>query len=118
MPLGWHLPAFLPTSGCKVLSSWGCISLHILYNVTVPVDSTVCESELPLVWNNVIFDYTSSEPLQGVLSLVDSATILASTGVDSTIVMTVTVNPTIYGTVDITVLEEAFPFNYNGEEFN
>ena len=93
------------------------IHLQILYNVTVPVDSTVCESELPLVWNDVTFDYTSSEPLSGVLTLVDSATILASTGVDSTIVMTVTVNPTTYGTIDITVLEEAFPFNYNGEDF-
>ena len=101
-------------AGCDSILT---IRLHILYNVTVPVDSIVCESELPLVWNNVTFDHTSSEPLSGVLTLVDSTTILASTGVDSTIVMTVTVNPTTYGTVDITVLEEAFPFNYNGEDF-
>ena len=93
------------------------IHLHVLYNVTVPADSTVCESELPLVWNGVTFDYASSEPLSGALTLVDSTTVLASTGVDSTIVMTVTVNPTTYGTMDITVLEDVFPFNYNGEDF-
>ena len=101
-------------AGCDSILT---IHLHISYNVTVHADSTVCESELPLVWNGVTFDYTSSEPLSGALTLVDSATILASTGVDSTIVMTVTVNPTTYGMIDITVMEDAFPLNYNGEDF-
>ena len=111
---GYHIQNLHNYAGCDSILT---IHLHILYNVTVPVDSMVCESDLPLVWNDVTFDYTSSEPLSGALTLVDSTTILASTGVDSTIVMTVTVNPTTYGTMDITVLEDVFPFNYNGEDF-
>ena len=91
------------------------INLHILYNVTVYDDSTVCESALPMVWNGESFE---AEEIQAAThTIIHSALMTASTGVDSTVVMTMYVNPSTYGTLDTTIVENDLPFVFNGEMY-
>ena len=105
------------TQTLQYANSYGCdsvITLHltVLYNVTVQVDSVICQSELPLVWNSVAF--TLDENPGAPVTLTDTAFLPLPRGVDSIVVMQVTVNPTTYGTVSLSVVENAMPTSYNG----
>ena len=99
-------------AGCDSILT---VQLTVLYNVTVEVDSVVCETDLPLSWNGV--DFTASAHQNDSFTLMDSVLLTASNGVDSTVVMTVVVNPTTYGTLDTTVVENVLPLMLNGEAF-
>ena len=98
-------------AGCDSILT---IHLRVLYNKRVVEDSVLCETELLLEWNGVVFDIADIEPLDNALLLVDSITTYASTGADSTVVMMVYVNPTTYGTLDTAVFENALPLWLNG----
>ncbi len=122
LPFVWNGESYT-TPGYKIqmLSNYaGCdsiltINLHVLYNVTLPADSTVCESALPVIWNGQSFD---AEDIQAAThTIIHSALLTASTGVDSTVVMTVVVNPTTYGVVDTTIIENDLPLVLNGESY-
>ena len=80
------------------------IELTVLYNVRTEVDSAVCDSLLPITWNGVEFTGAAT----------DSVTILAASGVDSTVVMTVTVAYPTTGTFADTVVENSLPYMLNG----
>ena len=90
----------------------GCDSVIILnltinptFNVT---DSkTVCESELPYTWNGVTFTEAGTQ----------NVTLQASSGCDSVVVMTLTVNPTYNVTESQAVCEGELPITWNGVEF-
>ena len=87
-------------AGCDSILT---VNLTVLPNVTSELDSTVCEGDLPITWNDSVF--TAAD--------VKTTTILAHTGADSTITMTLTVTPTTYGTYDTAVIENALPCQYN-----
>ena len=82
--------------------------LTVLYNVRVEVDSAVCDSLLPITWNGVGFSGVGS----------DSVTIVASSGVDSTVVMAVTVVYPTEGTFEDTVVENNLPYQLNGYSYD
>ena len=112
MTQGYKIQMLSNHAGCDSILT---INLHILYNVTVPADSTVCESELPVIWNGQSFD---AEDIHAAThTIIHSALLTASTGVDSTVVMTVHVNPSTYGTLDTTIVENALPLVLNGETY-
>ena len=89
-------------SGCDSVLT---VLIEVFENRTAEVDSTVCESELPITWNGVTFSGAGTDSV-----LLAGA---ASTGADSTVVMTLTVIPTTYGTLDIAVIENALPVSLN-----
>ena len=85
------------------------IALTVLYNVRTEVDSAVCDSLLPIAWNGVEFINAGT----------DSVTLTASTGVDSTVVMTLAVNYPTVGTFADTVLENNLPtYQLNGFSYD
>ena len=71
------------------------IQLFMLGNVENILDSTVCQSELPVLWNEVEFTSAGTQ----------SAVLTASTGADSTVVMTLMVIPTTFGVDSLTVCD-------------
>ena len=84
------------------------IELTVLYNVRAEVDSVVCDSLLPITWNGVEFSSAGT----------DSVTILATSGVDSTVVMTVTIAYPTAGTFADTVVENSLPYQLNGFSYD
>ena len=69
-------------------NAMGCDSvihytLNVEWNSTNTVDSTICASELPFTWNNVIFTMAGTQ----------SATLTTLTGADSNVVMILNVYP-------------------------
>ena len=77
---GTYYQHFTNAAGCDSMLT---IVLTVYYNQTVEVDSTVCESALPITWNNVTFTQA------GTLS----DTLTTSHGADSIVVMTLNVLP-------------------------
>ena len=73
----------------------GCDSLrtlHLQRNRRTYNDSTLCQNQMPLLWNGVNF---SDRPHQGnVLTLTDSVHLSGLDGIDSLVVMTVTMYDT------------------------
>ena len=108
---GYYNQSLQNYAGCDSILT---IHLRVLYNKRVVEDTVLCETELPLEWNGVVFDIADIEPFDNTLLLVDSITTQASTGADSTVVMMVYVNPTTYGTLDTAVLENDLPLWLNG----
>jgi gliding motility-associated-like protein len=80
------------------------VNLTVFPNVTSELDSAVCETAFPFTWNDSVFTAAGTK----------TTTILAHTGADSTIAMTVTMLPTTYGTFDTVIVENALPLQYNG----
>ena len=62
------------------------VNLTVLSNVSNTVDSIICQSELPFTWNDVTFTSSGTQFAQ----------LEADNGVDSIVVMNVTVLPTNY----------------------
>ena len=83
------------------------IHLTVYYNVATTADSTVCDSELPLIWNGLTCDtagvYTSFQT--------------SANGADSTAYLTLTVNYTSENTLTVTVLENNLPFTLNDSSY-
>ncbi|MBQ3734961.1 MAG: gliding motility-associated C-terminal domain-containing protein, partial [Bacteroidales bacterium] len=79
------------------------VLIDVIENVSVSVDSTVCEAALPLTWNDSVFTAAGTK----------TTTILAHTGADSVVTMTLHVNPLSYTTIDTAVIENALPLQYN-----
>jgi len=82
--------------------------LTVLYNVHSEMDSVVCDSLLPIIWNGVEFSSAGT----------DSVTIQTASGVDSTVVMTVTVAYPTEGTFADTVVENSLPYQLNGYSYD
>ena len=87
-------------AGCDSILT---LTLAVFSNVTGEDDSTICASELPLLWNGVTFTQTGTQ----------TATLAAATGADSVVTMTLHVNPLSYTTFDTAVVENALPLQYN-----
>lgn len=90
----------------------GCdsvVTMHltVLPNVMVTVDSTICENNLPFSWNNVLF--TRSDTL--------SATLLASNGADSVVVMMLKVKFNTDTVLRTEVVENDLPVVFHGHSY-
>ncbi len=91
----------------------GCdsvVTMILTVNQThVTTDSrTICQSELPYTWNGVTFDAAS----------VKTAILQDANGCDSTVIMTLTVNPTYNISETQTVCQSELPYTWNGVVFN
>lgn len=60
------------------------VHLFVHYNVTAEADSTICDNELPFVWNGVTFTQNDTQ----------TVVLTAHSGADSTLTMRLYVNPT------------------------
>ena len=91
-------------AGCDSVITY---SLYIYPNVSVMVDSVVCENNIPLIWNGVEF-WSEGDSI---------VVLIGEHGEDSAVNMTVTIlrNPTAikYDTI----VENQLPWNYLGYEF-
>lgn len=97
---GTYTQYLVSAAGCDSILT---LNLTVYPNVTVEVDSSVCEALLPISWNDSLFMGSGTK----------TTVIPASTGADSTVVMTLTMIPTTYGTFDTAVVQNALPFHYN-----
>ena len=77
-------------------------SLHVYYNVADTVADTICESQLPLVWNDSTFTATETK----------NTLLVASTGADSLLTMQLIVIPTTYDTIFDTIVENSLPYTF------
>ncbi|MBP5663921.1 MAG: fibrobacter succinogenes major paralogous domain-containing protein, partial [Bacteroidales bacterium] len=96
----------------KLVASNGCDSITVLnltvnpvYNVTDK--DTVCESELPFVWNGVTFTAAGTQ----------TTTLNTIHGCDSVVTMTLTVNPIYAVSVDSTICQGDLPLTWNDSVF-
>ena len=111
------------TDTVTINNALGCDSvitytLFVHRNVYDTIDSTICQSTLPLTWNNVTFDSTDFNFQLSTFNSTKFDTLTAHTGADSILTMTVNVIPTTYSSVYDTVLENSLPHTFNGLTFN
>ena len=92
----------------------GCDSLATL-NLTVhptdvgTTDITICESQLPFIWNGLVFNSGGSQ----------TATLTnITTGCDYFATLNLTVTPSLESSVDLTICSSAFPYTWNGIVFS
>ena len=69
---------------------------------------TICESELPYEWNGVTFNAAGA----------NTATLQDANGCDSTVIMTLLVNPTYTVNQTMSICESELPYTWNGVVFN
>ena len=91
---------------------YGCdssifLNLTVFSNQTIILDSTICENELPIIWNDSIF-YQSG---------IKEAHLQTVQGADSIIVMHLNVNPTSYSNISQTILQNNLPYIFNGQSY-
>ena len=73
---------------------------------TISESKTVCESELPYIWNGITFNAAGLRKV----------TLETVAGCDSTVVMTLTVNPTFTTTDTATICESELPYSWSGTD--
>ena len=91
----------------RLTNAGGCDSiltffLQVYENVGTMLYDTVCETELPLLWNGLIFNEAGTK----------FDTLTASTGADSILTMVLTVIPTTYGSLTQTIVENQLPYTF------
>ncbi|MGX8712679.1 MAG: choice-of-anchor J domain-containing protein [bacterium] len=77
--------------------TFGCDSLrtlHLTVNPRTYLDSTLCQNALPITWNGVTFADGVGSRQGSIQTLADSVHLVSSSGADSLVVMTLTVNDT------------------------
>ena len=126
LPFGIYDTVFQNAGTYEITLSdqFGCdsavfVHLTILYNVTAVDDSVVCFSALPLTWNNTVFRADMMDTLAGssVPIITHPGVLTASNGVDSTVTMTLYVNPAYSLADTATVCADELPYIWNGVTF-
>ena len=116
LPFLWNGISITETGDvmATLTNSVGCdssanLNVTVLPSLESTTDSVICESELPLNWNGLIFTGTDTQ-----------STILNSvvSGCDSTVTLNLTVNPTLFSSTDSTVCETELPLFWNGLEIS
>ncbi len=90
--------------GCDSIITY---NLYVYKNVSIVLDSSVCENYLPLIWNGVEFNSTKDT----------SIILIGAHGVDSSVYMNVTVLRNTTSTIRDTIIENQLPWNYQGVNF-
>ena len=119
----FQLSVFSSTKSDTLVNSKGCdsivtMTLTVFENVGNTVDSTICQSQLPLVWNGITFDSADFDSQSSVFNSSKSATLTAHTGADSIVLMNVTIIPTAYANVHEHVNESMLPYVYHHHTYN
>ena len=83
------------------------MTLHVNPTYNVTDERTVCDNELPLVWNGVQFTAAGTQ----------TATLSTANDCDSVVTMTLHVNPTYNVTDERTVCDNELPLVWNGIQF-
>ncbi|MBO7492340.1 MAG: gliding motility-associated C-terminal domain-containing protein [Bacteroidales bacterium] len=84
------------------------VNLTVLYNVQTIADSAVCLENMPLQWNGKTFSAPGTQ----------NAVLTAANGVDSTVVMTVSLLEPTASTVNATVVQNNLPYTLNGTQYS
>lgn len=95
-------------------------ALYIHPNVQSHLDSSLCETALPLTWNGVSFQLSTTQQNSTLPVMLADTVLLARQGrygVDSTAIMTVEVRRTTTETVHDTIVENQLPYTFNGQVF-
>lgn len=85
------------------------LNLTVYMNSTANDEKTVCDNALPYTWNGVEFTEAGTQ-----------SALLAGQGAhgeDSTVVMTLTVNPTYAVTDELAICDNELPYTWNGVDF-
>jgi len=115
LPYTWNGVVF-STAGTQTVTLQtvnGCdsvVTMLLTVNQThVTTDSkTICESELPYEWNGITFNAAG----------VNTATLQDAAGCDSTVIMTLLVNPSYSDNLSMSICESELPYTWNGVVFN
>ncbi|MBQ9508194.1 MAG: T9SS type A sorting domain-containing protein, partial [Bacteroidales bacterium] len=84
------------------------MTLNVIPSFRVTDTRTICQSELPYTWNNVVFNATDTQRV----------TLQAVNGCDSVVTMILIVNPTYNITETKSVCPSEMPYTWNGITFN
>ncbi|MCQ2277065.1 MAG: gliding motility-associated C-terminal domain-containing protein, partial [Bacteroidales bacterium] len=93
--------AFYPLSDCETTDS-------ILVLVYRDIDSTICENDLPLVWNGITFN--GPDVVETIINNPDS--------MDDAVIMHLYVNSNTQSTVNVEIPENDLPYTFLGTTFN
>ncbi len=91
---------------------YGCDSVTILILKIYPVvysttDDTICDNQLPYVWNG------NNYSVPGTYSV----TLTSSHGCDSIATLNLTVHPVVYSTTNDTICDDQLPYVWNGNNY-
>ena len=86
-------------NGCDSIVT---MHLYVWHNVSNTIDSTVCEDDMPVVWNDVVFESEGE----------NSIVLVGDHGVDSLLTMRLTVNPKDVSVYQDDVCEGSDYFGY------
>ncbi|MGQ8338919.1 Ig-like domain-containing protein [Sunxiuqinia sp. A32] len=114
VPFNWN-SLVIDTTGIytdTLTNALGCdsivtVDLTVLPELTTTIDTTVCDSELPFIWNGVDYNTTGAY----------SDTLISSFGCDSIITLNLFVNPETASVIDTTICETDLPFVWNGIDY-
>ena len=112
LPYSWNNQS-LTVAGTYIAvlqNSNGCdstVTLHLTVNpnVTSTQNITICQNALPYSWNTQ--SLTSAGTYTAVLQNIN--------GCDSTVTFNLTVNPNVSSTQNITICQNALPYNWNNQ---
>ena len=90
----------------------GCTQ-NICFNFVTPTvtsttNTTICDDQLPYVWNGLTFNAAGSQ----------SVTLTSSAGCDSVATLNLVVNPQVTSTTNTTICDDQLPYVWNGLTFN
>ena len=92
-------------TGCDSLAT---LNLTVDPTLTSTTDITICDTELPFVWNGLNFTSAGSQT---------SNLVSPVSGCDSLATLNLTVDPTLTSTTDITICDTELPYTWNGLTF-
>ena len=92
------------TAGCDSVVT---LNLTINHPVTSTSTATICDNELPYIWNGVTFNEAGTQNL----------TLQAMNGCDSTVEMNLTVTPSVTIDAYLTISDNDLPFTYGDTTF-
>ncbi|MFN9882282.1 MAG: hypothetical protein ACK53R_02795, partial [Bacteroidota bacterium] len=110
LPFTWNNNLYLTSGSYSVTrtSSLGCdsvatLNLHVNPITASTTSITICETELPYLWNNNLYDASGTYQVTRTSSL----------GCDSVATLNLLVNPSTTSTTSITICETELPFIWN-----
>ena len=115
---GFNIPAAslttpgIHTDSLTLQTAEGCDSIVVLHLTVLPPvtstdEQTIVENQLPYTWNSVVFTAEGTQ----------TAVLTGSDGCDSTVTMTLHVNPNVSVSIDTTVCDNALPLQWQGVTF-
>ena len=102
---GTYQLTLVNNAGCDSIATLNLTVIPTTYSTT---DTSICESQLPLVWNGNNYNAT------GVYQLM----LVNVAGCDSVATLNLTVHPTTYSTTDTSICESQLPLTWNGNSYN